>query len=350
MLSDNIRYYRKENNMSQDELAEKLNVSRQSVSLWENGQTQPTIDNIIALTNIFNISANDLLGDETATSAKGDDITNNNNKKGNNMKKKALIITGACFAVAIIAVLLLAFSGGNKKTDTNVQSTLTDSITQDIVTESDAVSDTTSASSDTGDNKQTEPTDESKTTTQISNPVVDPETKPADTQPAEPEIFDLFEYCKNFAIDRGELNGDYTIYQQPSSLYGGYENEFFSVSYWGDSDMVEFCLHCPLDDTYSINFYLRMRGGYNGTYEYLSSRYYRDTGESVRSASGTVDPSEFSQQYPLYCDEYTGTVDKQNDFMEETRVGICDLINCLKSFAEVEQMECGFDAFGFVNF
>ena len=39
MLSDNIRNFRKKNNMSQDELAEKLNVSRQSVSLWETGQT-----------------------------------------------------------------------------------------------------------------------------------------------------------------------------------------------------------------------------------------------------------------------------------------------------------------------
>lgn len=61
MLSDNIRNYRKENNLSQDELAEKLGVSRQSISLWENGQTQPTIDNIIALAKIFNITADELL-------------------------------------------------------------------------------------------------------------------------------------------------------------------------------------------------------------------------------------------------------------------------------------------------
>ena len=40
MLAENIRKYRKEKNMSQDELAEKLGVSRQSISLWENGQTR----------------------------------------------------------------------------------------------------------------------------------------------------------------------------------------------------------------------------------------------------------------------------------------------------------------------
>ena len=62
MLSDNIRSYRKKNNLSQDELAEKIGVSRQSVSFWETGQTQPTIDNIIALSRIFNISSDELLG------------------------------------------------------------------------------------------------------------------------------------------------------------------------------------------------------------------------------------------------------------------------------------------------
>lgn len=114
--------------------------------------------------------------------------------------------------------------------------------------------------------------------------------------------------------------------------------------------MVEFCLHCPLDDTYSINFYIRMRGGYNKKYEYLSSRYYRDNGESVRSAAGYIDPSVFSDNYPLSCDEYKGSFDGQNEFMEESRVGICDLIHCLKKFVDTENMECGFSAFEFVNF
>ena len=62
MLSDNIRNLRKENRLSQDELAEKLGVSRQSISLWETGQTQPTVDNIIALAKIFNVSTDAILG------------------------------------------------------------------------------------------------------------------------------------------------------------------------------------------------------------------------------------------------------------------------------------------------
>lgn len=129
-----------------------------------------------------------------------------------------------------------------------------------------------------------------------------------------------------------------------------YDNEYFSISYWADSNMVEFCLHCPLSDTQSHNFYLRMRGGYNKKYEYLSSKYYRDTGKSIRCATGYIDPNAFYDGCPISCDSYEGSADGQNQFMEESRVGICDLINCLKKFVEVENMECEFSDFDFVNF
>ena len=93
-----------------------------------------------------------------------------------------------------------------------------------------------------------------------------------------------------------------------------------------------------------------IENGYNKKYEYLTSRYYRDNGESVRSATGYIDPAVFSDNYPLSCDKYEGSADGQNDFMEESRVGICDLIHCLKKFVEVENMECDFSAFDFANF
>ena len=60
LLSDNIRKYRKSKHMSQDELAEKLEVTRQSISLWETGQTQPSLDNIIALAKLFDVSTDSL--------------------------------------------------------------------------------------------------------------------------------------------------------------------------------------------------------------------------------------------------------------------------------------------------
>ncbi len=50
--------------MSQDELGQKLLVSRQTISLWEKDQTVPTIDNLIRLKEIFGVSVDDILGIE----------------------------------------------------------------------------------------------------------------------------------------------------------------------------------------------------------------------------------------------------------------------------------------------
>ena len=68
-LGESIRDLRKQNNMSQEQLAEKLGVSRQSVSLWEKDATQPTIDNIITLSDIFGVTVDDLLKSNEAITA-----------------------------------------------------------------------------------------------------------------------------------------------------------------------------------------------------------------------------------------------------------------------------------------
>ncbi|MCM1194390.1 MAG: helix-turn-helix domain-containing protein [Firmicutes bacterium] len=67
-LGERINGYRKKSGISQEELADKLNVSRQSISLWETDQTTPSLDNLITLAEIFNISMDELCGvtkDET---------------------------------------------------------------------------------------------------------------------------------------------------------------------------------------------------------------------------------------------------------------------------------------------
>ena len=48
-LADNLKKLRKDNNMSQEDLAEKLGVSRQSVSKWESGQAYPEMDKVLQL-------------------------------------------------------------------------------------------------------------------------------------------------------------------------------------------------------------------------------------------------------------------------------------------------------------
>lgn len=110
MLSDNIRSYRKKNNLSQDELAEKIGVSRQSVSFWETGQTQPTIDNIIALSRIFNISSDELLGntENINTTQNEASVGSAKNKKN---KTPWFVLIGIIIAVIICVIILLLPSG-----------------------------------------------------------------------------------------------------------------------------------------------------------------------------------------------------------------------------------------------
>lgn len=57
---------RKDHGLSQEELAEKLNVSRQAVSKWERAESSPDTDNLIALAALYAISLDELIGTPTA--------------------------------------------------------------------------------------------------------------------------------------------------------------------------------------------------------------------------------------------------------------------------------------------
>lgn len=62
-FGDNLKKLRKNKKMSQEELAEKVNVSRQSVSKWENGEAYPEMNNILELCKIFHCNIGELVND-----------------------------------------------------------------------------------------------------------------------------------------------------------------------------------------------------------------------------------------------------------------------------------------------
>ena len=64
ILADKIMKHRKQNGWSQEELAEKMNVSRQAVSKWESAQSVPDLDKILKLSRIFGVTTDYLLKDE----------------------------------------------------------------------------------------------------------------------------------------------------------------------------------------------------------------------------------------------------------------------------------------------
>ena len=59
----NFKYYREKNGLSQEDLANKLNVSRQAISRWENDWNIPDITNLQELCKLYNITMDELLSD-----------------------------------------------------------------------------------------------------------------------------------------------------------------------------------------------------------------------------------------------------------------------------------------------
>ena len=65
-LSENLQRLRKEKGLSQEDVAQKLFVSRQSVSKWENGAAEPGVENLKALANLYGVTLDELMGNVTA--------------------------------------------------------------------------------------------------------------------------------------------------------------------------------------------------------------------------------------------------------------------------------------------
>lgn len=79
-LADNLKKIRKDNNLSQEQLAEKLNVSRQSVSKWESGQSYPEMDKVIQICSLFNLNINELINENISEVNEVKESQNRTNK------------------------------------------------------------------------------------------------------------------------------------------------------------------------------------------------------------------------------------------------------------------------------
>lgn len=55
-LKDKLQLLRKQNGYSQEQLADKLGIARQTLSKWENGQAVPELGNLISLSNLYGIT------------------------------------------------------------------------------------------------------------------------------------------------------------------------------------------------------------------------------------------------------------------------------------------------------
>ncbi len=66
MICQNIRYLREYSNLTQEALATRLGVARQTVAKWESGDATPDLDNACALADLFGVGIEDLIHHNTA--------------------------------------------------------------------------------------------------------------------------------------------------------------------------------------------------------------------------------------------------------------------------------------------
>lgn len=129
MLSENIKNLRKAKGLSQEELAIKLNVVRQTLSKWENGLSVPDSSMLIALAERLDTSVSILLG-ETITESPADDLKAISEKlevinlqllerKKSKIKSIRWMLIVLCALIATIFVALAAINGSYMNWDYN---------------------------------------------------------------------------------------------------------------------------------------------------------------------------------------------------------------------------------------
>ena len=105
-IGNKINQLRKLSGMTQEQLAEKLNVSRQTISKWESDSTSPDLESIVKISRIFHVSLDDLLKEGEAGGANKTDeqITLEDLMKINlhNRKMTLLLISGLIFIMVSI--------------------------------------------------------------------------------------------------------------------------------------------------------------------------------------------------------------------------------------------------------
>lgn len=111
MLNENIKAIRKSKGLSQQELAIKLNVVRQTISKWENGLSVPDSDMLIAMSEVFEVPVSTLLGenieekktDELKAISEKLEIINLQLAQRKEVKRKML----HCFFIVLCVVIVI---------------------------------------------------------------------------------------------------------------------------------------------------------------------------------------------------------------------------------------------------
>jgi transcriptional regulator with XRE-family HTH domain len=101
VFSEKLKTLRKEKNISQEQLAEKIHVSRQAITKWESGNGIPDIENLIAISALFNESIDSLLSEEKSLISKNEFLYNSRTEYDLDSPKKIDLKIGTAHELII---------------------------------------------------------------------------------------------------------------------------------------------------------------------------------------------------------------------------------------------------------
>lgn len=111
MIGENIKHFRKEKGISQEELAVRLNVVRQTVSKWENGRSVPDADVLVQIAKMLEVSVGELLcteADNVAAIDLSEELSKANEQLAKNRQRENLMLQANKKRGLIIAISFLA--------------------------------------------------------------------------------------------------------------------------------------------------------------------------------------------------------------------------------------------------
>lgn len=135
MFSENLKTLRKQKGFSQEELASRLHVVRQTISKWEKNLSVPDADTLIRLAEILEVSVSELLGSkiETENQNQNGNVTNDvaeqlsrineqlamKNRRSRRIWKTIVIILATIFLLSVFIIMFLSVPDLNNSTHNN---------------------------------------------------------------------------------------------------------------------------------------------------------------------------------------------------------------------------------------
>lgn len=109
MIENKIQDLRKKHNLSQEELAEKIGVARQTISKWELGETSPDLKQAKKIADIFNVNLDELTSNDKIINDSYKSKSQKSNFNFGNIIKLFFIYLGAIFTLTITICLIITF-------------------------------------------------------------------------------------------------------------------------------------------------------------------------------------------------------------------------------------------------